>query len=237
VARQLGGPLPALALDLHKGLPVASGLGSSAASAVAAVVAIDELLGRPLGEAGRLTASAEAEAFASGATHLDNVAPILLGGVRLVAFGARVRELPWPDELLFVLLQPELELSTRQARAVLPGSVPLPLAVAHAQNLAALVHALHAQERELLAATLRDLLVEPHRAPLVPGFAAVKAAALAAGALGCSLSGAGPAMFAVAEAGRAEEVGAAAAEAWHMAGVAARVRVCKVDRCGARVVA
>ncbi|HNZ95663.1 MAG TPA: homoserine kinase [Thermoanaerobaculia bacterium] len=234
VARRLGAPLPPLALTLHKGLPVASGLGSSAASAVAAVVAIDEALGRPLGDAGRLAAAAEAEASASGAIHLDNVAPILFGGVRLIAGDAGPRELPWPDDLRFVLLLPELALPTRQARAVLPPAVPLPLAVAHAQNLATLVHALHAGERPLLAASLRDLLVEPHRAPLVPGFAAVQAAAREAGALGCSLSGAGPALFAVAAAAHAAAVGERAAAAWRRARIACRIRLCRVDPHGAR---
>jgi len=234
VARQLGRPLPPLALTLHKGLPVASGLGSSAASAVAAVVAIDAALGSPLDAGRRLAAAAETEGHAAGAAHLDNVAPILLGGVRLIAPGDRICALPWPAPLRFVVVAPELELETRAARAALPREVPLPLAVAHAQNLAALVHALHAGERELLAATLRDLLAEPARAPLVPGFAAVQAAALGAGALGCSLSGAGPAVFAVSEAADAERVAAAAVAAWHAAGIASRARVCAVDRRGAR---
>ncbi|MCB9378875.1 MAG: homoserine kinase [Holophagales bacterium] len=198
-AKRCGGALPPLELELVKGLPVASGLGGSAASAVATVVALDHLLGTGLAEEELLAAAAEAEGHSAGAAHLDNVAPILSGGVRLVAFGEKVRELPWPEALRFVLVVPELELATRAARAVLPAEVPLPLAIAHSQNLAALVHALHAGDRELLGATLRDLLAEPHRAGLVRGFAEAKAAALAAGALGCSLSGAGPSLFAVAD--------------------------------------
>lgn len=233
VERALGEPLPPLALTLHKHLPVASGLGGSAASAVAAVVAIDAFLGGPLSEAERLHAAGEAEGGVAGAVHLDNVAAILLGGVCLVASGERVRSLPWPEDLHFALVVPELELATREARAVLPRDVPLPLAIAHAQNLAALVHALHAGDRELLASTLRDLLAEPHRAALVPGFAAAKAAALAAGALGCSLSGAGPSLFAVAEAAAAAAVGEAAARAWREAGVVCRVRICRAAE-GAR---
>ena len=125
--------------------------------------------------------------------------------------------------------------ATRAARAVLPAEVPLPLAIAHSQNLAALVHALHAGDRELLGATLRDLLAEPHRAGLVRGFAEAKAAALAAGALGCSLSGAGPSLFAVADPEVAESVGAAAVAAWRDAGVVARARVCRAAP-GARIV-
>ena len=228
-------PLPRLALRLTKGLPVGSGLGSSSATVVATVRALDALLGRPLDEAGLLEAAGEAEAHASGALHLDNVAAALLGGVRLVDPGGRARPLPFPSDLRFVLAVPALTLTTRAARAALPATVPLGLAVAHAQNLAALVHALHAADRELLRACLRDLLAEPHRAALVPGFREVQAAGLAAGAWGCSLSGAGPAVFAVAEAGAAAAVGEALRGAWAGAGIACEIRVCVLDRRGARV--
>jgi homoserine kinase len=236
VARLVRGrPLPRLVLRLTKGLPVSSGLGSSSATVVAVVRALDALLGRPLGEAGLLEAAGEAEAYASGALHLDNVAAALLGGVRLVDPGGRARLLPSPHELRFVLAVPALTLTTRAARAALPAMVPLGLAVAHAQNLAALVHALHAADRQLLRASLRDLLAEPHRAALVPGFREVQAAGLGAGAWGCSLSGAGPAVFAVAEAGAAPAVGEALRGAWAGAGVACEIKVCVLDRRGARV--
>lgn len=238
VARVLRGrPLPRLALRLTKGLPVGSGLGSSSATVVAVVRALDALLGRPLDEAGLLAAAGEAEAHAAGAPHLDNVAAALLGGLRLVDPGGGARSLPFPEELRFVLAVPALTLTTRAARAALPATVPLGLAVAHAQNLAALVHALHAGDRELLRACLRDLLAEPHRAALVPGFRDVQAAGLAAGAWGCSLSGAGPAIFAVAEAGAAPAVGEALRRAWAGAGVACEIEVCVLDRRGARLLA
>jgi homoserine kinase len=236
VARVVRGrPLPRLVLRLTKGLPVGSGLGSSSATVVAVVRALDALLGRPLDEAGLLAAAGEAEAYAAGALHLDNVAAALLGGLRLVDPGGGARLLPFPDDLRFVLAVPALTLTTRAARAALPATVPLGLAVAHAQNLAALVHALHAGDRELLRACLRDLLAEPHRAALVPGFRDVQAAGLAAGAWGCSLSGAGPAVFAVAEAGAAPAVGEALRRAWAGAGVACESKVCVLDRRGARV--
>jgi homoserine kinase len=230
----LAWPLPRLALRLTKGLPVGSGLGSSSATVVAVVRALDELLGRPLDDAGLLAAAGEAEAHAAGAVHLDNVAAALLGGLRLVDPGGSARLLPFPDDLRFVLAVPALTLTTRAARAALPATVPLGLAVAHAQNLAALVHALHAGDRELLRACLRDLLAEPHRAALVPGFREVQAAGLAAGAWGCSLSGAGPAVFAVVEAGVAPAVGEALRQAWAGAGVACETKVCVLDRRGAR---
>ncbi len=227
--------LPPLRLHLHKGLPVASGLGSSSASVVATLRALDALLGHPLDGAQLLAAAGEAEAQASGAVHLDNVAPALLGGLRLIEPAGAAAALPFPEDLRFVVASPELELTTRAARAALPASVPLHLAVAHAQNLAALVHALHAGDRGLLRASLRDLLAEPHRAALVPGFRAVQAAALAAGAWGCSFSGAGPAVFAVAEAPRAAAVGGAMRQAWAAAAVAAAVVTCTLDHRGARV--
>jgi homoserine kinase len=238
-ARRLGRALPPLALRLEKGLPVASGLGSSSATVVATLRALDAFLGHPLAppeeDAVLLAAAGEAEAHAAGSAHLDNVAPALLGGLRLVSADGRAHALPFPPELRFVLISPELTLSTRAARAALPRQVPLQLAVAHAQNLASLVHALHTADLGLLQACLRDLLAEPHRAGLVPGFRAVQAAAMERGALGCSLSGSGPAAFAVAEHGLADEIGAAMGRAWAAAGIAARIVHCNLDHQGARV--
>jgi homoserine kinase len=238
VARRLKPPLvmPDLEVRLHKGLPVGSGLGSSSATVVAAVRALDVLLGRPLAESELLAAAGEAEAHASGGVHLDNVAAALLGGLCLVDPGGRARRLPFPDELCFVLAVPALTLTTREARAALPAAVPFGLAVAHAQNLGALVHALHAGDRQLLRTCLRDLLAEPYRVGLVPGFWAVQSASLRSGALGCSLSGAGPAVFAVAETAAAPAVGEAMREAWAGAGVECRIELCILDYQGARVV-
>jgi homoserine kinase len=234
-ARAWGRPLPPLAVTLHKNLPVASGLGSSSASVVAALCALDALLEAGLGEEALLRAGGEAEAQGSGAFHLDNVAPSLLGGLRLVDLDGRAKALPFPEHLLFAVASPELELSTRDARQALPAQVPLALAAAHAQNLAALVAALFTQDAGLLRTCLRDPLAEPYRAPLVPGFRAVQAAAMAQGAEGCTLSGAGPAIFAVVDRGRAEAVAAAMAQAWAQAGIPCQVRICRLEGQGARL--
>ena len=261
--RQLGRALPPLAMRLYKGLPVGSGLGSSSATVVAVLRALEALVGQPapaahpsnptnpanpanpenpespenpeIDAARLLRAAGEAESHAAGDVHLDNVAPALLGGLRLIDPAGGAPALPFPEELRFVMLSPELTLTTRAARAVLPATVPFAVAVAHGQNLAALVHALYAGDRALLRVCLRDLLAEPYRAALVPGFRAVQAAALKAGAVGCSLSGAGPATFAVVEAAAADEVGEAMRRAWAGAGVASRVTVCGLDEVGARV--
>lgn len=232
--RLLGSPLPPLAMRLHKGLPVGSGLGSSSATVVAALVALDAFLGTPLGKERLLEAAGEAEGHGCGAAHLDNVAPALLGGLRLVDAAGRTHSLPFPSELRFVVVSPQLELTTREARRALPSEVPLNLAVAHAQNLAGLVRALHSGDGELRRICLRDLLAEPHRAPLVPGFRAVQAAALAAGAEGCTFSGAGPAIFAVAALELASAVSSAMVEAWGEAGIASTFRCCELDSRGAR---
>ena len=229
-------PLPALEIRLWKGLPVGSGLGSSSATVVAVVRALDALLGRVLAESELLAAAGEAEAHASGAVHLDNVAAALLGGLCLVDPAGRAWRLPFPEELCFVVAVPALTLTTREARAALPAAVPLGVAVEHAQNLGALVHALYAGDRHLLRGCLRDLLAEPYRAGLVPGFREVQSAARRSGAWGCSLSGAGPAVFAVAETGAAAVVGEAMREAWAGAGVESRIEICTLDGQGARVV-
>ncbi|MEO7794523.1 MAG: homoserine kinase, partial [Thermoanaerobaculia bacterium] len=236
-ARRIEAPLPALDFVLHKELPVASGLGSSAASVAATLVALNALLGGPLDDDALLAAAGEAEAQASGAVHLDNVAPALLGGLRLVDPASGARALPFPEGLQFVLWVPALELETRLARSVLPQELSVPHAVAWAQNLGVLIHALHTDDRKLLASVLRDSLAEPHRAALVPGFREVQRAALAAGALGCTLSGAGPAVFAVVEPAAAEAIAAAGVAAWRTAGVKAEARHCRLDHLGARRVA
>jgi homoserine kinase len=231
---RLGTALPPLRLTLHKGLPLRSGLGSSSASIVAALLACNAAAGARLEKLELLPLAGRAEGSAAGAVHLDNVAPCLLGGLRLVT-GAGAAALPFPEDLRLVVAHPDLELSTAEARAILPRDVPFELAVEHAGNLAALVHALHAGDHDLLAESLRDLLAEPHRAALVRGFHEVKRAALELGALGASFSGAGPALFAVADVGRALDVGAAMTAAFAAEGVAADSRVCRLDALGARL--
>ena len=234
-ARAWGRPLPPLAIRLHKQLPVGSGLGSSSTSVVATLVALDALLEAGLGPEALLRAGGETEAHGSGAFHLDNVAPALLGGLRLVVPAGPPQALPFPEQLVFAVASPELELNTRDARQALPAQLPRELAVAHAQNLAGLVLALCTGQAGLRRACLRDLLAEPHRAPLVPGFRAVQAAAMAQGAEGCTLSGAGPAIFAVVDRDRAEPVAAAMAAAWRQAGIRCQVRVCRLEGQGARL--
>jgi homoserine kinase len=231
----LGAPLPPLALTLQKGLPVCSGLASSAASVVATAVALNAWCGEPLAKGMLLELAGRAEGLSSGAMNLDNIAPGLLGGLVLVPPAGLPRSLPFPADLRIVVAIPALQVATREARRVLPRQVPLSLAVEHAQNLAAFVHALHTDDRELFRATLRDLLAEPWRADLVPGFREAQRGALAAGALGCSLSGSGPAVFAVSGEEDAAAVAAALTGGFGSRRIAAETRTCRLDLRGARV--
>lgn len=226
---------PPLAVTLAKGLPVGSGVGSSSASIAAVLRAVDGLLGGGGDDRVLLEAAGDAESGAAGARHLDNVAPALLGGLRLIGPDGRAEALPWFDELRFVVASPALRLETRRARAVLPAMVPLADAVEHARALGSLVHALHTGDRDWLRAALRDRIAEPHRLALVSGAAAVRDAALAEGAWGCSFSGAGPAMLAIAAAPDVAAVSAAMTRAWSAQGIACVTRECLLDRYGARL--
>lgn len=187
-----------LEVAIDKGIPLGSGIGGSAASAVAAVVAANALLAAPLELDALFPYALAGESVASGAIHGDNVAPSLYGGLVLVrsAVPADVVSLPAPASLRCVLILPRLRLDTREARAVLPDRVPLHDHVVQSGNLAGVIAGCFTGDLALIGRSLADVLVEPHRAALVPGFAAVKAAAMAAGALGCSISGAGPSVFA-----------------------------------------
>jgi homoserine kinase len=228
-------------LRIHKGIPLASGVGSSGASAVAAVVAVNELLGRPAPLEVLLEAAMQGEAAGCGAAHPDNVAPCLYGGFVLARAVSPpdVIRLPVPEGLCCAVLHPHLEVATGTARALLGDHVPLPAAVRQWGNVGALVAGLFLNDLPLIGRTLEDHVAEPKRAHLVPGFAAVKQAAGRAGALGCSLSGSGPSMFALcASLDRAELVGEAMREAFaRESSIGSDLWVSPVGRRGARIVA
>jgi homoserine kinase len=186
-------------LEVHKKMPFGSGLGSSAASAAAAVVAVDALLEAGLSRAELLRFAAEGERVATGSLHPDNVAPSLLGGIVLVLEKdpVRIEQLPVPDNLWVAVVYPHVEVLTRHARAILRPDVPRESWVRQSARVAGFVSALYRGDLELLGYCLHDEIIEPQRAELIPGFWEVKNAALRAGALGCSISGSGPSVFAL----------------------------------------
>ena len=227
-------------LTLEKGLPLSSGMGSSAASAAAGALAAGLLLGIA-DHAVLLRPALLGEHVADGSWHGDNVFASLLGGFVLVPLSdpdgplAPVR-LKAPARLRLVLVHPELELETRRARGVVPRNVPMAVHVAHAASLAGLALALASGDLARAGrALLEDRLVDPARLPLIPGGRAVLDAMLAAGAFGTCLAGAGPSLLALTEDGpRAVRVARAAEAAWRRAGIAARAAVHRLDARGAR---
>ena len=194
-------------IELDKGIAFGSGMGGSAASAVAALVAANALLDRPLARAALYPFALEGEAVASGGYHGDNVGAMLLGGI-VLATRERLVRVPAPKAWHCVLVHPDATLETRRAREALKGAYALTEFVAQSANLALVLSGCHLGDASLVRAGLRDVLIEPRRAALIPGFARVKQAALDHGALGASISGAGPSVFAW-----FEDIAAAAAAA------------------------
>jgi len=224
-------------LELHKGLPLGSGLGSSGASAVAAAWAVNLLAGAPLAPAELVGPCAAAEAAACGSPHADNVAPSLMGGVTLVRGLDDVSRVNTGLDLWLTLVTPALSLSTRDARQAIPARIPVQEAVHNCAHAATIVHALCTDDAELLSRAISDRVAEPRRAGLIPGFRQVQAAALSAGALGSSISGAGPTTFALCLGEqRARAARDAMTSALDSLGMAYKVIVSPIAKVGAREV-
>jgi homoserine kinase len=186
-------------MELHKRMPIGSGLGSSAASAVAGAFGINEYLGRPLEKRALLPFALEGEYLASGGMHADNVAPCLLGGFLLVRDHTTLdlHKLPVPAGLHATVMYPHVKVLTREAREILRPEVPMASFVRQTANLGAFIIGMYESDISLLSRSLEDNVIEPQRAGLIPHFHALKAAAMGAGALGCSISGSGPSVFAL----------------------------------------
>jgi homoserine kinase len=197
------------------------------------------LFNQPLSKEELLHAGLVAEGTVSG-WHADNVAPSLLGGFVLIrAYDPlEVIELPTPHGLLLVLVTPEFELPTRQARSALPEMIPLQKHVENSGNLAAMVAALFGGSIPLLGRAIQDTIVEPARAPLIPAFHEVKRAALETGAYGCTISGAGPTLFALSDdPARAPLIAAAMQDAFRdYAGLPSQTHIARIDQEGAHIV-
>ena len=225
-------------LEIEKGIPLGSGLGGSAASAVAGVVAAAALVDAPLDRTRLLKYAMQGEKVASGSVHVDNIAPSLFGGLVLTVGidNPFVKQVPVPESVRCVLVHPHMVLPTREARAILSGTVTLSDSIWQQANLAGFLAGCFTSDLALIRESLLDVVIEPQRQALIPGFAAVKQAALAAGALGGSISGAGPTVFAWAEQQVAENVRAGMVAAFQAHGLASDSWVSTIDREGARVV-
>lgn len=223
---------------LKKNLPLGSGMGSSAASSVAALVAINHLLGEPFEKRDLLPFAMEAERIACGAAHADNVAPSLFGGFVLIRgyHPPDVVHIPTPENLFCTLVHPQLELKTQDSRQVLRANIPLKDAIIQWGNIAGLVAGLMKPDLALVSRSLKDVIAEPVRSLLIPGFDRIKETAIEAGALGSGISGSGPTIFALSS-GReiAEGVGKAIAAEFQNLRLRSEVFVSPINPHGAKI--
>src|SRR5262245_16711991 len=225
-------------LAIEKGIPLGSGLGGSAASAVAGVVAANALLDRPLDKLALLKFAMKGEAVASGSVHVDNIAPSLYGGLVLTVGidNPNVKQIPVPASVRCVLVHPHMMLSTREARKILNRSIDLSDVIWQTANLAGFLTGCFTGDLHLIRESLQDVIIEPQRKVLIPGFEAVKEGALVNGALGCSISGAGPTVFAWCCEPDAERIRDAMVAGFAAQKLASDAWISTLDPAGARLV-
>jgi homoserine kinase len=222
---------------IEKGIPLGSGLGGSAASAVAAVVAANALLDKPLAKIDLLQFAMQGEKVSSGSLHVDNISPSLFGGLVLTVGidNPRVKQIPVPAGIRAVLVHPHLFLSTKQARGILKREVTMSDFIWQTANLAGFISGCYTNDLDMIRASFEDVVIEKQRSQLIPGFDSVRKGALAAGALGCTISGAGPTMFAWALDADAEKVRAAMVSAFGAANMKVDHWVVPIETSGAHV--
>ncbi len=197
--KEKGLPMKPLRMVLHKNLPVGSGLGSSASSIVAAVAALDAFHDNPMTKDEALRLMGKLEGKISGSVHYDNAAPCYLGGIQLMVQERNIisERVPAFPDWYWVSCYPGIQVSTSEARSILPKEYSRSDAITFARQLAVFVQASHTGDDLLAAAVLRDVIAEPYRQKLIPGFAAVREYALSMGALATGISGSGPSVFIV----------------------------------------
>jgi len=226
-------------IEIHKKIKAGSGIGSSSASAAGAVYGINELLGKPFSKHQLVDFAMKGEAIASGCEHADNVAPCLLGGFTLVCGynPLNVIKIESPSELFAVVLHPQIELKTADARAVLQPMIPLKDAITQCGNLGGLIAGLYTNDYELIGRSLKDVIIEPMRKHLIPNFDEVKNAALQNGALGAGISGAGPSIFALCKGETsAQKIALAMQENFKNTEIEYDIRISKINDEGTKII-
>jgi homoserine kinase len=232
--QHLGQTPPPVQIEIELGVPLARGLGSSATAIVAGLVGANQLVGELLDKVEVMKLAIAMEG------HPDNVVPALLGGCRLAATGEEVMksweicDITWHSEIVPVVAIPDFELSTQQARSVLPTHVSRADAIFNMAHLGLLLRGLETGRGDWLRTALQDKLHQPYRKALIPGYDAVKSAALTAGAYGMAISGAGPTLIALVDAAQASAVAVAMADAWKAQGVSVQEKVLQIDLQGAK---
>ncbi|UGA50496.1 MULTISPECIES: homoserine kinase [Dickeya] len=233
--QEIGKTVP-VAMTLEKNMPIGSGLGSSACSVVAGLMAMNEFCGKPLDDTRLLTLMGELEGRISGSVHYDNVAPCFLGGIQLMVeeMGIVSQPVPGFDDWLWVMAYPGIKVSTAEARAILPAQYRRQDCISHGRYLAGFIHACHTGQAALAATLMKDVIAEPYRTRLLPGFAEARQAANELGALACGISGSGPTLFSVCNnMGSAERLASWLRENY-LQNDEGFVHICRLDTAGAR---
>lgn len=226
-----------VAMQLEKNMPIGSGLGSSACSVVAALVAMNALCGHPLSDDKMLRLMGEMEGRISGGVHFDNVAPCFLGGMQLTLeeSGIIIQPVPGFADWLWVMAYPGIKVSTTEARAILPTQYRRQDCISHGRYLAGFVHACHTQQPALAAKLMKDVIAEPYRTQLLSGFANARQVVGDIGALACGISGSGPTLFAICD----RQNTAARTADWlaqhYLQNDEGFVHICRLDASGARI--
>jgi homoserine kinase len=237
--RHLGMTDRGIEMEIHKKMPFGSGLGSSAASAVAGVFAVNRLIGEPLSKMQLLPFAMAGEAYADGAWHADNVGPCLLGGIVFIRSNEEldIAQIPAPKNLWAAVVHPDIEILTKVAREILPKEIPVANATQQIGNLGGLLLGLIQEDYGLISRSIHDVIAEPRRQKLIPEFYKAKRAALAAGALGFSISGAGPSVFALCEGEEsARKVGAAVSKVFQSIPLNNQVHISPINTKGVHVI-
>lgn len=226
-------------LEIHKKMPFGSGLGSSAASAVAGAYAVNKLIGEPLTKKQLLPFAMTGEASADGAWHADNVGPCLLGGIVFIRDNQEldIAKLPVPKDLFAAVVHPDIEILTKVAREILPTEVPLANVTQQIGNLGGLICGLIQEDYGMISRSVHDVIAEPRRQKLIPEFYQAKRSAMAAGALGFGISGAGPSVFGLCEGeASAKKVGEAIAGVFSKVDLGNQLYISKVNQTGVTVI-
>ncbi len=239
-ARELdkkGVELLPVAMTLEKNMPIGSGLGSSACSIVAALDALNRFHGQPLNETELLALMGEMEGQISGGVHYDNVAPCYLGGLQLMLeeLGIISQEVPCFDDWFWVMAYPGIKVSTAEARAILPSQYRRQDVITHGRHLGGFIHACHAKQPQLAAKMIKDVIAEPYREKLLPGFAGAREFAASAGALATGISGSGPTLFSLCNDQAIAERVARWLEQNYVQNEEGFVHVCRLDKQGSIV--
>jgi len=236
--KYLGMEKQGVEIEIQKKMPLGSGIGSSAASAVGAAYAANIILNANLPKNEVLNFALEGEKIASGAIHADNVAPCLYGGFILIRGynPIDIVEIPVPDNLYCTIIYPHIEIKTKEAREILPKEVKLVDAKTHWGNTAGLIAGLMKKDLDLVSRSIQDVIIEPVRAKLIPNYYEIKNAAIKAGSLGCNISGSGPSIFALSSSlDSAKSIGEAMRKEVEKIRLGCDVYVSKINKEGPRI--